>query len=247
MAACCVARYVFARRDVFLVWMHACGVIARDPAVWLSHAAALCCSRSCSSHVQEKAVTKSKYEEDVKEGNHTSVWGSWYDRSTNNWGFACCHQCIRNSYCTGEAGKAARAASLLDGAQRAMSAPAPLSVRGSDQKPLTSAAADLYGEVLDLELDPKKLKAAKERVGGLRRRSQLALNGRAVLCPDSLWGDLVVASSRPAAPAAAVQQADHGMTCCMRWLYRAAQFSHLLSLRVGFAGTASSSCRIRRR
>jgi Pre-mRNA splicing Prp18-interacting factor len=112
---------------------------------------------------QEKAVTKSKYEEDVLVNNHTAVWGSWYDRSAHLWGYSCCHQSIKNTVCTGEAGKAARAASLMDGAQRAMLAPAPLSAR-TDAKPVTSVSADLYGEVLDPELDPKKLKAAKERV-----------------------------------------------------------------------------------
>eukprot|EP00741_Cyanophora_paradoxa_P019865 tig00000217_g19173.t1 len=52
-----------------------------------------------------KAVPKSKYEEDVRINNHTSVWGSyWYK---GKWGFACCHQLVKNAYCTGEAGKAA--------------------------------------------------------------------------------------------------------------------------------------------
>jgi len=48
---------------------------------------------------QERALTKSKYEEDVLIGNHSSVWGSWYDSATGRWGFACCHQLMKNSYC----------------------------------------------------------------------------------------------------------------------------------------------------
>lgn len=52
-----------------------------------------------------KVVAKSKYAEDVFINNHTSVWGSWWSNFT--WGFACCHSIIKNSYCTGEAGKAA--------------------------------------------------------------------------------------------------------------------------------------------
>lgn len=34
--------------------------------------------------------------------NHTSVWGSyWRD---GRWGYRCCHQFLRNSYCLGEQG-----------------------------------------------------------------------------------------------------------------------------------------------
>ncbi|DBA94522.1 hypothetical protein WJX77_001894 [Trebouxia sp. C0004] len=44
----------------------------------------------------------SRYEEDVHPNNHTSVWGSWWEGG--QWGYACCHQSIKNSYCTGEAG-----------------------------------------------------------------------------------------------------------------------------------------------
>ena len=47
----------------------------------------------------------SRYEEDKHPNNHTSVWGSWWE--AGQWGYACCHQTIKNSYCTGEAGKEA--------------------------------------------------------------------------------------------------------------------------------------------
>ena len=52
-----------------------------------------------------KATAKSKYPEDVLMHNHTSVWGSWW--SNFQWGYACCHSMIKNSYCTGEEGKRA--------------------------------------------------------------------------------------------------------------------------------------------
>lgn len=52
-----------------------------------------------------KVKAKSKYPEDVLINNHTAVWGSWW--SNFHWGYACCHSTIKNSYCTGEAGKAA--------------------------------------------------------------------------------------------------------------------------------------------
>uniref|UniRef100_A0A0C9QXI4 Pre-mRNA-splicing factor SLU7 n=1 Tax=Wollemia nobilis TaxID=56998 RepID=A0A0C9QXI4_9CONI len=61
---------------------------------------------------QEKAVPKSKYEEDMFSNNHTSVWGSWW--KDHQWGYKCCKQTIRNSYCTGLAGiEAAEAATDL--------------------------------------------------------------------------------------------------------------------------------------
>lgn len=52
-----------------------------------------------------KAAAKSKYKEDVLINNHSAVWGSWW--SNFQWGYACCHSIVKNSYCTGEAGKAA--------------------------------------------------------------------------------------------------------------------------------------------
>mmetsp|Transcript_136714 Transcript_136714/g.380994 ORF Transcript_136714/g.380994 Transcript_136714/m.380994 type:complete len:587 (-) Transcript_136714:205-1965(-) len=48
---------------------------------------------------RERAFAKSKYEEDVTVGNHSSIWGSWYNSATGLWGFACCHQTLKNSYC----------------------------------------------------------------------------------------------------------------------------------------------------
>ncbi|KJR89671.1 pre-mRNA-processing factor SLU7 [Sporothrix schenckii 1099-18] len=62
-----------------------------------------------SGHVKDKYQAKradrSKYAEDVFPLNHTSVWGSWW--SNFQWGYACCHSFVRNSYCTGADGKAA--------------------------------------------------------------------------------------------------------------------------------------------
>lgn len=52
-----------------------------------------------------KAEEKSKYPEDVYINNHTSVWGSWWHQF--QWGYACCHSPVKNSYCTGEDGQKA--------------------------------------------------------------------------------------------------------------------------------------------
>lgn len=62
---------------------------------------------------QEKAKVVSRFEEDVYPGNHTSVWGSFWDKG--RWGFACCHSFDPLSYCTGDAGKEANAVSLAPG------------------------------------------------------------------------------------------------------------------------------------
>ncbi|XP_076164779.1 pre-mRNA-splicing factor Slu7 isoform X2 [Ptiloglossa arizonensis] len=50
---------------------------------------------------QDRQVIRSKYEEDIFPNNHTSVWGSYWQ--SGKWGYKCCHSCIKNSYCTGEA------------------------------------------------------------------------------------------------------------------------------------------------
>lgn len=62
----------------------------------------------------EKQVVRSKYDEDIYHGNHTSVWGSyWLD---GMWGYSCCHSFVKTSYCTGEAGKQAKSElSVADG------------------------------------------------------------------------------------------------------------------------------------
>ncbi|QDZ21066.1 pre-mRNA-processing factor SLU7 [Chloropicon primus] len=47
----------------------------------------------------EEAKVTSRYEEDVFVNNHKSVWGSWWQDGV--WGYACCRQTLKNSYCTG--------------------------------------------------------------------------------------------------------------------------------------------------
>lgn len=54
---------------------------------------------------EKKSKSKSKYVEDKYIGNHTSVWGSWWDNF--KWGYACCHSVVKNSYCSGQEGIAA--------------------------------------------------------------------------------------------------------------------------------------------
>lgn len=54
-----------------------------------------------------QAVAKSKYEEDVFPGNHTSIFGSYFDTRSMRWGYQCCHSLTFKSYCTGDAGRIA--------------------------------------------------------------------------------------------------------------------------------------------
>ena len=65
-----------------------------------------------SNTQSEGAVPKSKYEEDVFPLNHTSVFGSWFNKENMSWGFQCCYQCSVTSYCTGEAGRRAHVQSV---------------------------------------------------------------------------------------------------------------------------------------
>ncbi|KAJ2845577.1 mRNA splicing protein, partial [Coemansia brasiliensis] len=39
-----------------------------------------------------------RYKEDIYPLNHSSVFGSWWD--DGKWGYHCCKQTMRNSYCT---------------------------------------------------------------------------------------------------------------------------------------------------
>ncbi|XP_013420500.1 pre-mRNA-splicing factor SLU7 [Lingula anatina] len=59
---------------------------------------------------REKAIVRSIWEEDVYINNHTSVWGSFWKEG--RWGFKCCYSFIKESYCTGEAGKLAAESSM---------------------------------------------------------------------------------------------------------------------------------------
>ncbi|VVT54067.1 uncharacterized protein SAPINGB_P003890 [Magnusiomyces paraingens] len=43
--------------------------------------------------------SKTKYKEDNYYLNHTSVWGSYWEDF--QWGYACCHSLVKQSYCTG--------------------------------------------------------------------------------------------------------------------------------------------------
>ena len=82
--------------------VHICCWVTRES---LSRTSCLWFSFRCigPGHSQEKQVAKSKYEEDLYLHNHTSVWGSYWE--AGKWGYECCHQFVKSSYCLGAAGK----------------------------------------------------------------------------------------------------------------------------------------------
>lgn len=53
---------------------------------------------------QQELIPSSKYEEDKHPGNHSAVWGSWFDLKTLKWGYACCRCTTFHAYCTGNEG-----------------------------------------------------------------------------------------------------------------------------------------------
>ncbi|KAH9949546.1 pre-mRNA-splicing factor SLU7 [Amylocystis lapponica] len=117
---------------------------------------------------KERALIRSKYPEDVYVNNHTAVWGSWYDPSSGQWGYACCHSSIHLSYCTGEAGiDAARASSakqLLASAASTTMPPPPVPVFSSTAEERKKKAEELYSKKRlgegDLSLDKERLSEA---------------------------------------------------------------------------------------
>ncbi|KAF5101655.1 hypothetical protein D0Z00_000729 [Geotrichum galactomycetum] len=52
---------------------------------------------------KQDVYAKSKYQEDIYPGNHTSVWGSYW--KDGKWGFNCCYSLVRQSYCLGTKGR----------------------------------------------------------------------------------------------------------------------------------------------
>ncbi|KAM0941703.1 putative transcription factor interactor and regulator CCHC(Zn) family [Dioscorea sansibarensis] len=108
---------------------------------------------------QETALPKSKYEEDVFINNHTSVWGSWW--KDHQWGYKCCKQMIRNSYCTGSAGiEAAEAAADLMKVNMARKEASEEEPEQNEEKNLAAWGTDVPE---DLVLDQKRLAEALKK------------------------------------------------------------------------------------
>ncbi|CAL5219695.1 g1583 [Coccomyxa viridis] len=114
----------------------------------------------------EASVKRSRYPEDVLVNNHTSVWGSWW--SKGSWGYACCQQTTKNSYCTGAAGleSAAQAQELMDAnlAHRLNTSDPPAEERNGS-KVAAGASTAAWGSELPegVELDEAKLREAMKK------------------------------------------------------------------------------------
>ncbi|RLN48118.1 hypothetical protein BBJ29_004175 [Phytophthora kernoviae] len=116
---------------------------------------------------RERAPVRSKYVEDSFENNHTSIWGSWFDRGEMAWGYACCHSKVRKSYCTGDDGKKALEESKSVTTERPM-LKVPEKLEAGKQTDgsavqaggVISKRSEMYGENMAPELDEKKLKKA---------------------------------------------------------------------------------------
>lgn len=115
---------------------------------------------------QERAKAKSRFEEDVYDNNHTAVWGSWYDLTTGQWGYKCCHSTISNSYCTGQAGIEASRASAAHAAPPAQTSAATTT---------TETSAKGKGK----ERAEEKAAPAEEATAGSKRRRRASVSSAA--------------------------------------------------------------------
>ena len=115
-----------------------------------------------------KADAKSKYPEDVLTNNHSSVWGSWW--ANFQWGYACCHSTIKNSYCTGPEGKLAfeEAENMRTGGELE-SRPGSKAIQRDNERSATSAQ---HGEGLYLE-DTSTSRDKVERVAKKRTLTEM--------------------------------------------------------------------------
>ncbi|XP_019188423.1 PREDICTED: pre-mRNA-splicing factor SLU7-like isoform X2 [Ipomoea nil] len=117
---------------------------------------------------QEMSLPKSKYEEDAHINNHTSIWGSWW--KDHQWGYKCCKQTIRSSYCTGAAGiEAAEAAGDLMRANIARKEATEDAYKPTKEKRLVTWGTDVPE---DLVLDQSKVTEALRKEDERRREEK---------------------------------------------------------------------------
>ncbi|OII75842.1 hypothetical protein cand_029260 [Cryptosporidium andersoni] len=50
--------------------------------------------------VQKLPVIYNLYHEDILINGHSKIWGSWYDRKLNKWGYSCCKQTVKSCKCS---------------------------------------------------------------------------------------------------------------------------------------------------
>ncbi|RLN04488.1 hypothetical protein C2845_PM13G01910 [Panicum miliaceum] len=117
---------------------------------------------------QDVSLPKSKYEEDIFINNHTTVWGSWW--KDHQWGYKCCKQTIKNSYCTGLAGiEAAEASADLMKANMARKEAAEDEPVQHEEKRLATWGTDVPQ---DLVLDKKLLEESLKKENARRKEEK---------------------------------------------------------------------------
>jgi len=67
---------------------------------------------------QRHLVSSELYKEDVLESDHQAAWGSFYDKETKSWGYACCRGMSRRQPCLLRAAPEAAAASAAPARRR---------------------------------------------------------------------------------------------------------------------------------
>ena len=122
---------------------------------------------------------KSKYLEDILINGHTTVWGSYFHVGAFQWGYADDHSLLKNSYCTGEAGRMANdeanemrygtgiaGSAALAQARGMLNAMSKGSNRGSGSKfEPPSSKSKLYGEAaMGAKVDQKRVKELLEKM-----------------------------------------------------------------------------------
>jgi len=52
-----------------------------------------------TGRAKERVLLQSNFDEDVHEFGHHSVWGSWYNTESSQWGYTCCRTMSRSTPC----------------------------------------------------------------------------------------------------------------------------------------------------
>ena len=94
-----------------------------------------------SQRLLQSEASKEKEGDRLFDGNHTAPFGSWTEAISGKDGYECCHSTVKNSYCTGEAGRKAQEASdiLNKGKSKAIEA-APTTVSTETKRRNRSAS-----------------------------------------------------------------------------------------------------------
>mmetsp|Transcript_7958 Transcript_7958/g.20097 ORF Transcript_7958/g.20097 Transcript_7958/m.20097 type:complete len:673 (-) Transcript_7958:36-2054(-) len=179
---------------------------------------------------RERAYVKSKYEEDVLVGNHSSIWGSWFDPVTKAWGFACCHQCMKNAYCVPIRNDAVEDSREEAGAPAEAETPGEKAPAGEDAEGSSGSGSDSSSS--NEEEDGAEGKSIEERKKALaeKRRARalagLKMSEGAGVASASSSG--AAASSSAAADAGASSAASDGASASRLSDKRSSAFGHVL-------------------